>query len=766
MGFPRICLRDFETLKHFYFVLQVAGWVLLGASEHVVAQSEEDTALYNQLERIFKDEEFSADTFGPARWLGDGTYFTTVEPSESIDEATDIVRYETVSGKREILVSAKQRMPLGATKPLEIDDYEWSADEDKLLLFTNSKRVWRQNTRGDYWVLDLQSGNLRKLGGVATSSSLMFAKFSPDGSRVGYVFGNNLYVENILTGVVKPLTRDGSATTINGTSDWVYEEEFGLRDAFRWSPDGKHIAFWNFDTRGVGEFTIINNTKDLYPTLTRIGYPKAGTINSAVRIGVVNTTSGVLSWVNVPGDSRDTYIPRMEWAGVDQIVLQHLNRLQNMNDVLLGDIETGSVTSFYQDKNEAWVEYVREMEWIPNSDELLWLSEKEGFRKAYAVSRSGGGADRLLTRFASDIIQPIRVDKKGEWFYFLASPDSAVERYLYRASISENVPPQRLTPDSLVGTHEYDVAPDGTWAFHTYSRFDQPPRVDLVELPKHTVIRSLVTNESLQKKLQEELAPPVEMFQVEIEGSVKLDAWMLKPRDFDSTKTYPLLVYVYGEPAGQTVLDRWFGSRTMFHRALAKRGFLVVSFDNRGTPAPKGTDWRKIVYGTVGDLSSRDQAAAVKALVKERRYIDLDRVAIWGWSGGGSNTLNAMFRFPDIFRVGVSVAPVPDQKLYDTIYQERYMGLPQENEAGYRLGSPINFAEGLKGKLLLIHGTADDNVHYQGAELLVNRLIELGKSFDFMSYPNRSHSIREGAGTTLHLHKLIARYFLETEWVH
>ena len=255
------------------------------------------------------------------------------------------------------------------------------------------------------------------------------------------------------------------------------------------------------------------------------------------------------------------------------------------------------------------------------------------------------------------------------------------------------------------------------------------------------------------------------MFQLTIESGVELDSWMLKPRDFDPTQKYPLLVYVYGEPAGQTVLDRWFGSRSLFHRALADEGFIVASFDNRGTPAPRGTGWRKIVYGTVGDLSSRDQAAAVQALARERDYIDPGRVAIWGWSGGGSNTLNAMFRFPDLFHVGVSVAPVPDQRLYDTIYQERYMGLPQDNDEGYRVGSPINFAEGLKGKLLLIHGTGDDNVHYQGTERLVNRLVELGKPFDMMVYPNRSHAIREGEGTTLHIYSLISRYLMQTGWL-
>ena len=720
--------------------------------------------LQDQLKRIFDSEDFDSEDFGPAKWLDGGDAYTTVEPSESVEDAHDIVRYDTKTGAREVLVSAKVLRPPDATGPLEIDNYEWSSDRVRLLVFTNTVRVWRRNTRGDYWVLDVASGALRKLGGVAPTSSLMFAKFSPDGTRVAYVVANNLYVETLTTGSVTPLSESGSPTTIFGTSDWVYEEEFGLRDGFRWSPDGKRIAFWNFDAEGIGEFTIINNTDELYPSLVRIPYPKAGTTNSAVRIGVVSTLGGEMAWMKVPGDPRNTYIARMEWADDNHLVLQHLNRLQNTNDVLLSDATTGDVVPLHQDRNDAWVEVVRRMDFTPNGEELVWLSEKDGYRHAFAIARDGGH-ERLLTRFEHDVIQPLGLDSAGEWFYFIASPKSATERYLFRSSLEGNAPPERLTPQSATGTHAYDLSPNGRWAFHTFSSFDAPPRIDLVQLPDHTVMRTLEDNAALQAALDGVLDPPVSMFEIEIEPGVMLDSWMLKPANFDATKKYPLLVYVYGEPAGQTVLNRWFGARSLFHRALANAGFIVASFDNRGTPAPKGSAWRKIVYGTVGDLSSKDQAAAVTALVKEHAYIDADRVAIWGWSGGGSNTLNAMFRFPDIFRVGVSVAPVPDQTLYDTIYQERYMGLPQENTEGYRVGSPINFAEGLEGKLLLIHGTGDDNVHYQGTERLVNRLVELGKPFDLMVYPNRSHAIKEGDGTTLHIYNLITRYLFQTGWV-
>ncbi|MGB6338063.1 MAG: S9 family peptidase, partial [Thermoanaerobaculia bacterium] len=699
----------------------------------------EPSGLEERLARIFADEDFEPETFGPAKWQDEGTFYTTLESSETVDEAKDIVRYETASGKREVLIEVSRLVPEGATEAFEIDEYAWSEDKKRLLIFTNTERVWRRNTRGDYWVMDLDSGELVQLGGEAEPSTLMFAKFSPDGTRVAYVREKNLYAEEVGSGKIIALTTDGSETTINGTSDWVYEEEFGVRDGFRWSPDGKHIAFWHFDASGIDKFALINNTGTLYPEITLIPYPKAGTTNSAVRIGVVSATGGETRWMEVPGDPRDTYIARMDWADDSEtLVLQHLNRLQNTNDVLLADAASGKVVRAHRDQSDTWVEVMNDLEWLEGFGEFVWLSEKDGWRHAYRVRRDGSG-DQLITRFDADVMSVVGMDDSQEWLYFIASPDNATQKYLYRDQVDGTGTPERLTPADQPGTHSYDLSPDGKFAFHTYSRFDKPPVVDLVRLPEHQIVRILVDNAELRGKLTDLVESSVEFFQTEVEEGVFLDSWMLKPRDFDPAMKYPLLVFVYGEPAGTTVVDQWGGERMLFHRAIADEGFVVVSFDNRGTPAPKGAAWRRIVYGAVGDLSSRDQAAAVRALAKKHSFVDPNRVAVWGWSGGGSNTLNCMFRFPEVFKVGVAVAPVPDQTLYDTIYQERYMGLPEENEEGYRLGSPIHFAEGLEGRLLLIHGTADDNVHYQGTERLVNRLIELGKPFDMMVYPNRTH---------------------------
>ena len=710
-----------------------------------------------QLGRIFQDGAYDPPAFGPARWMADGTAYTTVETTPT--GGTDLVRYDAATGARSVLVASARLVPAGATAPLALRDYAWSTDGSKLLVFTNTVRVWRLPTRGDYWVLELASGRLTKLGGDAPASSLMFAKFSPDGTRVAYVRANNLYVERLADGHITPLTTSGSATTINGTSDWVYEEELGVRDGFRWSPDSRRIAYWQFDTTGVGIFTLLNNTDALYPVATTFAYPKPGTANSAVRIGVVAADGGDTTWMQTPGDPRDDYLARVEWRDATTLAIQQLNRLQNQQDLLTANATTGAVSRAFRDRSETWVDVVDTVRWVRGGKQFLWPSERDGWRHLYLAGLDGSATP--VTRFDADILAMAGTDADDTWVYFTASPTDATSSYLYRARVDGTGTPERVTPADQRGTHTYRLAPGGRLAFHTWSRFETPPVTDVVELPSHRVVRTLTDPSALRTALAPIITRPVEFFAIDIGGGVTLDGWMLKPSTFDPAKTYPLLVHVYGEPASQTVVDRWQGGTGLFHRALADAGYVVVSMDNRGTPAPKGAAWRKSVYGAVGDLSSKDQAAGVRALLARHAFLDGTRVGVWGWSGGGSNTLNTMFRFPDVFHVGVSVAPVPDQALYDTIYQERYMGVPTTNAAGYRLGSPIHFAEGLKGDLLIIHGSGDDNVHVQGTERLVNRLVELGKPFDLMIYPNRTHAIAEGAGTTVHVYRKIAKYFLD-----
>lgn len=711
------------------------------------------------LDRLFSSADFRGERFGPARWLADGSGYTTLERSED-DAGSDIIRYETASGKREVLVSADLLIPKGEERPLRIENYSWSPNGTFLLIFTNSQRVWRQNTRGDYWILNMKSHELRQLGGDAPESSLMFAKFSPDNKKVCYVIHNNVYVEDVASGARKQLTSDGSTTIINGTFDWVYEEELGLRDGMRWSPDSRHIAYWQLDASGVRDFLLINNTDSLYSFVIPVQYPKTGTTNSAGKVGIVSTEGGATTWMKLEGDPRNNYIARMDWAdSPDEILIQYLNRKQNTLQVMLGNAATGSVKTIFTDRDDAWIDIGNDLQWMEDGKRFTWVSERDGWRHAYLASRSGSALS-LVTAGDYDVISVEHIDGKGGWLYFMASPENPTQSYLYRTRLNGTGKAERLTPSDQPGMHSYTISPDGQWAFHSYSSFGVPPITDLVRLPAHTRVRMLAGNEELRSKVEALKKGPSEFFRVDIGEGVKLDGWMIKPPDFNPAKRYPVLFHVYGEPAGQTVLDRWAGTGYLWHLMLAQKGYVIISVDNRGTPAPRGRAWRKSVYHQIGILASKDQAAAAR-VIQKWPFVDPTRIGIWGWSGGGSMTLNMLFRYPEIYQTGVSVAPVANQRYYDTIYQERYMGTPEENPEGYKNGSPITFAEGLRGNLLLIHGTGDDNVHYQNSQALVNRMIELNKKFTMMAYPNRSHGIFEGRNTRRHLYGLMTEYLTD-----
>lgn len=735
----------------FCLVLSASAW--LPAAETPADESR------LTVDRIFGKEEFKTQEWGPARWLKDGSGYTVLEKSEGLEDAKDVVSYEPESGRRRVLVSASDLRPSPDAKPLAIDDYAWSDDGGKLLIFTNTKRVWRRNTRGDYWVYDLNRGELTRLGGRAAPSTLMFATFSPDGRRVAFVCENNLFVQSLRSLRITQLTFDGSDTIINGTSDWVYEEEFDLRNGFRWSPDGRHIAYWQFDTSRVPEFSIINNTDALYPTLNTFPYPKAGETNSACRVGVVRARGGRTHWLRSNDDPRNHYIPRLEWTkDSSAVVFQQLNRLQNTNEVIEGADD--GLRSLITERDDAWVDVFDEWYWIEDGRRFLWQSERDGWRHVYAVSREDRSVS-LLTPGEYDVVRIVGVDEEQGCLYFIASPDNPTQRYLYRAPLDGRGAVERVSPQDQPGSHSYDISKDGRWAFHTCSRFGRAPVIELVRLPEHKVVRVLADNAALAGKLAALKSCSSEFFRVRVDKDVELDAWCIKPPDFDPDKRYPLFMYVYGEPAGSTVLDNWGGDSYLWHCLLAQQGYVVMSVDNRGTAAPRGREWRKCIYRQVGILASADQAEAVRAILKDRPYLDPKRVGIWGWSGGGSMTLNAIFRYPDLYRVGMAIAFVSDQRFYDSIYQERYMGLPTDNVSGFKDGSPINFAHQLQGNLLLVHGTADDNCHYQNCEALVNELIKQNKQFSLMSYPNRTHAINEGDNTKRHLFETLTRYLKE-----
>lgn len=674
--------------------------------------------------------------------------------------------YTLPQNTKTVILSKRQLTPEGKTAPISSRGYSFTTDEKKVLLFTNTQKVWRLQTRGDYWVFDTNTGSLTKLGKDRPAASLMFAKFSPDGSKVAYVSEYNLYVEDLAGGHIQQLTLDGNRKFINGTFDWVYEEEFFCRDGFRWSPDSKHIAYWQIDARKTKDYLMVNNTDSIYPFAVPVEYPIAGEQPSPFKIGVVDIAGAKTKWMDIPTDPvLQSYLPRMEWAGnSNELIVQHLNRLQNQSDLLLCNAQSGASQVIYTEKDSAWIDILPlwdndyiwgGWDWISGGKEFIWPSEKDGWRHLYRITRDGKKEVRI-TNGNYDVMEISGIDEKNGYVYFMASPANATQKYLYRTKLNGKGTAERMSPAVQEGTHDYSVSPTAQYARHIFSNYYTSYADELVSLPDHKGLNG--ENKVNEKIAQAEKATGLEFFKIKTEEGVEMDGWMVKPRNFDSNKKYPVVFYVYTEPWGQNVKDQFGVADNFLYRGdMASDGYIYISIDNRGTPVPKGRNWRKVIYRNIGQVNIRDQALAAKEVCKWP-FVDTTRIAVWGWSGGGSATLNLMFQYPDIYKTGISVAAVGSIFTYDNIYQERYMGLPQQNREDYVKGSPVTHAKNLKGNLLYIHGSGDDNVHFQNAELLLNELIKYNKQFRFMSYPNRTHSISEGSGTFEHLSTMYTNY--------
>ncbi|EON77566.1 Dipeptidyl peptidase IV [Lunatimonas lonarensis] len=707
---------------------------------------------------IFSHGTYDQKRFGPIRWMKDSKGYSSIEANSQVG-GDDIVLYDARSGARSVLFSAEELTPAGADSPLKIADYQWSEDNSKLLIFTNTVKVWRYHTRGDYWVMDISSRQLRQLGKGLPARTLMFTKFSPDASRVAYVSEHNIFVENLADGKITQLTHDGSDIIINGTFDWVYEEELDCRDGFRWSPDGETIAYWHSDTKDVGTFYLINNIDSLYSKPIPLPYPKVGEKLSSVKIGVVSASGGETKWFDFPGDPQNNYLARMEFIpGSREVMVQQLNRKQNTNTVWVGSVDSMDLKVIIEEKDEAFLDVHDNIQWLDGDKYFTWTSERDGWLHLYKVSRDGKSVE-LITEGDFDVVRISHIDPKGGYVYFIASPDNYTQRYLYRSRLNRRNKAERISPIDDAGQHSYQISPDASLAIQTFQNANTPPLYSVVSLPDHRLLRVLEDNRELLDKYLALKLNPKEFFKVDI-GEVELDAFMIKPIGFDSSKKYPLLFYVYGEPAGSTVQDSWMNG-DLWHQYMAQQGYVVISIDNRGTKTPRGREWRKSIYGQIGILASEDQHRAAKKILSTHSFLDPERVGIWGWSGGGQMTMNCMFRYPDVYKTGIAIAFVSDQRLYDATYQERYMGLLEENEWGYREGSPLHHAEKLQGDLMIMHGTADDNVHYQSFEMLVDKLIRHNKMFSMMSYPMRAHGINERENTSLHLRETMKKFLLE-----
>ncbi len=726
-----------------------------------VAQAQDDKRQLT-IDRIYHSSEFSQERMSPITWVDEGNSYVIVEKGL---RGNELIKYNSNTQEESSFLSASQLRDPQSQSVIPVEAFTLSSDESKVLLFTNSSRVWRSNTKGDYWVYDFDTEVLSQLGAQFTPSSLMFAKFSSDNQYVGYVQGFNVYIEEFKTGTIKQLTKDGNTDIINGTFDWVYEEEFGCRDGFRWNESSDKIAYWQLDASGTGVFSMINNTDSIYPQVIPIQYPKVGEKPSLCKIGIVDIQSGETTWVVIPDAKEDNYIPAIQWISESKILIQQLNRHQNHLTFWVYNVSSKSISLLYEEKEDTWVDikypditangWARtDMHMANKGQSLLRMTETDGWRHVYAIDIKTGETE-LLTPGDYDVASMQNSTKDG--LYFMASPDNKTQRYLYHKQANQSDNKKRITPAEFDGINKYTIAPNGKYAIHTHTSHTEPFTARLVSLPSHKTLETFIGNDIYKRKLGTLDLPAIEFFNVVTEEGIRIDGRMIKPIDFDPNKKYPVLFHVYGEPWGQVAQDAFVG---LWNIMLAQQGYIIIDMDNRGTPVLNGSEWRKSIYRKIGVINTRDQALAAKEVLKWD-FIDRDRTAVWGWSGGGSMTLNLMFQHPEIYKTGMAIAAVAYQLTYDNIYQERYMGLPQENEEDFLKGSPIHYADQLEGNLLLIHGTADDNVHYQNAEMLINELVRHNKLFDLMIYPNRSHGIWEGDNTTRHLYSMMTNYLLE-----
>ena len=691
------------------------------------------------------------------KWTSDAEGFTTFEKGKN--GGIEIVRYEAKNNARSIMVKEDLFINPKTNKHIGVSSFAWDESNTKLLIFTNTKKVWRYHTKGDYWLLDTKTNKLQQLGIGMPESEMMFAKFSPDGTRVGYVVNNNIYSEDVATNEIAKITTDGSNYIVNGTFDWVYEEEFACRDGFRFSPDSKHIAYWQSNTEGTGVFNIINNVDSIYSFVTPFPYPKAGTTNSGVKIGYAPSNGGETTWLGIKGDPRNNYLPRMEFIpNSNEMIIQQMNRKQNTNNIIIANTGSKDVEIIFTDKDAAWLVTNDNIQWLKDNKYFTWESDRNGWRQLYMIEKATGEITPI-TMNGVDIINQVGLDKKNGYVYYLASPENPTERYLYRTRLfgKDKSEMELLSDKSIIGHNTYNMSSNCKWAIHNFSNATTPTQINMISLPKNKIVRVIESNQEAKEQYQAMGMIDKEFTKVELD-EFTLDAWIIKPTNFDKDKKYPVIVYVYGEPGTSTVQNKWTGGDLKYHE-LAELGYVLVSIDNRGIDLPRGREWRKCIYGEVGYNSAKDQANGIQKLGEIYPYFDMERVGIFGHSGGGSMTLHLMFRFPEIYKTGISQAFVADQRLYDTIYQERFMDTPQNNPEGYKKSSPIHYSKGLEGNLLLIHGTGDDNVHYQNYEVMVNELVKNGKVFWSITYPMRTHSLREGEGTVSHMKKS-----METFW--
>jgi dipeptidyl-peptidase-4 len=698
------------------------------------------------VEKIWKTYEFRSEGIEGFRSMQDGLHFTRLNDK---DGEQSISKHEITNSSEAgtILISSDKLRYQG--DKITIDDYFFNEDETKVLLTTQTTSIYRRSYTAVYFLFDLKTGTLNALDETHQPQTL--AEYSPDGKMVSYIYKNDLYVKDIASGKVKKLTQDGKRNkVINGTTDWVYEEEFSITKAYDWSPDSKYIGFLRFNEKEVKEFNL-TYYGELYPQNYSYKYPKAGEDNSKVTAHVVTVKTGKISPLDL---GEYEYIPRIEWSGnSNKLILQTLNRHQNDLKYHLIDL-TGKKIShkvFFQEKSDSYVEIDNNLLILSDGNTILRTSEADGFNHIYKLSFNG--KSEQITKGNWDVIEFYGIDEKEGQIYFSAAQKDAISKGIYRINMDGSV---TTAISSETGYNEAEFTTGMKYFVKTYSNANTPPIYTLCDNFGNE-ISVLEDNKKLKTTLSGYNLSKKEFVKFQ-SGNTILNGWMIKPVNFNPNQKYPVYVTIYGGPGHNEVADSWDGNDYLYHQLLAQKGYIVVSVDPRGTMY-RGAAFKKSTYLQLGKLETEDFINTAKELQK-LPYVDPNRIGIQGWSFGGFMTSLAMTKGADYFKMGISVAPVTNWRYYDNIYTERFMRTPKENENGYDDNSPINFVHLLKGKYFLIHGSGDDNVHYQNSMEMINALVRANKQFDLFIYPNRNHGIY-GGNTRNHLFTMMLNYTLE-----
>lgn len=693
------------------------------------------------LEDIWQKGTFSMKSVPGFNAMKDGLRYTRLDGS---GQNQQINIYNLADGKK------LQNIFSNSNESFTIDDYNFSADEQKMLLLADAEYIYRRSVLHHAYLYDLKT----KAIAVIDSEKILHPTFSPDGSKVAFVKNNNLFYKDLATGKTQAITTDGKWNEIiNGNCDWVYEEEFEFTRAYDWSPDGKHIAFYRFNERKVPEYTLAKYYS-LYPDQYTYKYPKAGEPNSIVSIKIYDLKTGETVKADM-GKEKDQYIPRIKWTtNADELCIYRMNRHQNKLELLLANADDGATRNIYEETNKYYIEINDNLQFINDGESFIFNSEKSGYNHFYKWNWK----TRKLTPLTSghyDIDQLIGIDEANNKLYYTAAEASPIERKLYSVDFDGN---NKICLTNEEGTHAITTIAGYQFFLDKYSRLNQPP-VYYLRDKEGKIVRTLEDNSKLVAKMKDYELGKLKFVQLPgAEKGVMLNAWMMLPPNFDEHKKYPVLMFQYSGPGSQQVADRFPMADYFWHQMLAQKGYIIVCADGTGTGF-RGEDFKKKTYLQLGNLESNDQIAIGKHL-GGLPYVDKSRIGIWGWSFGGFMSSTCIMKGNDVFKMAIAIAPVTNWRYYDNIYTERYMRTPAENPSGYDANSPETMVDKLKGKFLLVHGTGDDNVHFQNQVMLVDALIKANKEFESEYYPNRNHGIY-GGNTRLHLYNRMTKFILE-----